>query len=148
MTTGSLGFGRPEYSRPAGIEQAGREFMQAVFAMKPGETGVAPNNSKSRVYVVRVLSQEPDDEKLQQQFIDSGYNQLVLMLAQSETMYTSVQWWRGIEDQYQVQWQRTAANARYGSDVKPEIHDAGESLVTRHWQVAAMFCFGGRIHFD
>jgi hypothetical protein len=106
MTTGSIGFGRPEYSRPAGIELAGRDFMQAVFAMQPGETGVAPNNAHRIVYVVRVISQEPDDEKLQQQFLESGYNQLVMMVAQSETMYTSAQWWQGIEEKYQVKWQR------------------------------------------
>jgi hypothetical protein len=109
MTTGSLGFGsfgRPEFSRPAGIELAGREFMQAVFALQLGEVGVAPNQAHRQVYVVRVLSQEPDDEKLRQQFLDSGYNNLVVNLAEGEAMDTSFLWWRGIKEQYQVKWQR------------------------------------------
>ena len=38
--------------------------MRAVFALKPGENGVAPNQAHSKVYVVRAISQEPDDERL------------------------------------------------------------------------------------
>ena len=62
MTTGGFGMGQPELSQVAGIELAGREFMQAVFALRPSESGVAPNQSHAKVYVVRAIKQEPDDE--------------------------------------------------------------------------------------
>ena len=52
------------------------------------------------------ISQEPDDERLRSQFLESGYNNLVLMLAQGEALHTSVEWYRGIADQYKVKWLR------------------------------------------
>jgi len=106
MTPGGFGFGQPELSTVPGVELAGREFMQSVFALKEGESGTAPNQAHSKVYVVRVLKQDPDDERLRAQFLESGYNNLVLMLAQGEALHTSVEWYRGIADQYQVKWQR------------------------------------------
>ena len=59
-----------------------------------------------KVYVVRVLAQEPDDQKLRTQFLESGYNELVVMLGRNEAWRTSVECIRGIEDQYHVKWQR------------------------------------------
>ena len=104
--------GQPEFSTVENIELAGREFMQGVFALKPGETGVAPNQPHSRVYVIRVISQEPDDARLQALFAESGANQQILMLAGGERQYTFMQSLRGIEDQYQVKWQRPPNDGR------------------------------------
>ena len=80
--------------------------MQGVFSLQPGQSGVAPNQAHSTVYVVRVLQQDPDDEKLRTQFLESGYNELVVMLGRNEAWTTSVGVIRGIEDQYHVKWQR------------------------------------------
>jgi len=112
MSTGSLGFGQPELSRVPGIDLAGQDFMQAVFSQKVNGAGAAPNQPHTRVYVVRVLSEQPDEERLRSQFLDSGYNQFVIMLAQSEALQTSVEWYRGIEKQYQVKWQRPPDEGR------------------------------------
>jgi hypothetical protein len=106
MTPGSFGMGGPELSPVQGIELAGQEFMQGVFSLLPGQSGVAPNQAHSKVYVVRVLQQDPDDEKLRTQFLESGYNELVVMLGRNEAWRTSVECIRGIEDQYHVKWQR------------------------------------------
>jgi hypothetical protein len=106
MTTGGFGFQRPELSAVLGIELPGHEFMEAVFALKPSETGVAPDQAHSKVYVVRVINQEPDDERLRAQFLESGYNNMILMLAQSEALQTSIEWYRGIAEQYKVEWIR------------------------------------------
>jgi hypothetical protein len=106
MTAGSFGMSGPELSPVAGIDLAGQEFMQGVFALQPGQSGAAPNQAHSRVYVVRVLAQDPDDEKLRTQFLESGYNELVVMLGRNEAWRTSVESIRGIEDQYHVKWQR------------------------------------------
>lgn len=112
MSPGGFGFGQPELSQVPGIELAGREFMQAVFALKSGDTGAAPNEAHSKVFVVHIVSQDPDDERLRQQFLESGYNQLVLMLAQREALSTSVEWYRGVAQRYQVKWQRPPQDER------------------------------------
>jgi hypothetical protein len=106
MTPGSFGMSGPEMSPVPGIELAGQDFMQGVFSLVPGQCGVAPNQAHSVVYLVRVNSQEPDEEKLKSQFLESGYNQLVIMLAQRESLFTSVEWYRGVAREYQVKWQR------------------------------------------
>jgi parvulin-like peptidyl-prolyl isomerase len=106
MTTPHFGFGMPELSPVPGIELAGQQFMQAVFALQPGQTGLAPNQSHTKVYVVRVLGQEPDEETLRQRFLESGYNNFVLMLAQLEARQAAIGWYRGLEDRYQVKWVR------------------------------------------
>src|SRR5262249_51673742 len=112
MSAGGFGMGQPEYSTVQGIELTGRDFMQGVFALKPNETGTAPNQPHSRVSVVRIKSQEPDDARLQQQFAEMGYNQLVLMLASGERQYAWAKSLRNIEDQYRVTWQRPPRNER------------------------------------
>jgi hypothetical protein len=106
MTTGGFGFGQPELSTVPGIELSGWEFMESVFALKPGETGAAPNQSHRKVYVVRVISQEPDEERLRTHFLESGYNNMVLMLAQMETFRTQNEWYRGLAESYEVKWER------------------------------------------
>ena len=106
MTTPHFGFGMPELSPVPGIELAGQEFMQSVFALQPGQAGLAPNQPRTKVYVVRVLGQEPDEETLRQRFLESGYNNFVLMLAQLEARQAAVNWYRGLEQQYQVKWLR------------------------------------------
>ncbi len=106
MSTGGFGFQQPEMSAVEGVELPGREFMEGVFALQPGETGVAPDQAHSKVYVVRVNTQEPDEERLKAQFLESGYNNMVVMLAQGEALRTSIDWYRGIADQYRVKWQR------------------------------------------
>ncbi len=112
MSTGGFGFGQPELSQVTGIDLAGREFMQSVFSLRPGETGAAPNQSHAKVYVVRVISQDPEEDRLREQFLESGYNQMVLMLAQGEALQTSVDWYRGVADDYRVKWERPPADDR------------------------------------
>jgi hypothetical protein len=108
MTSGSvaMGFGEPELSAVPGIELAGRDFMQGVFALKPGEAGIAPNQSHSRIYVVRVIGEDPTDEVLRQQFLDTGLNFQVVGVARREMMQITIDWYREIEKRYQVTWLR------------------------------------------
>ena len=82
------------------------------FCPKPEDTGAAPNQAHSKAYVVSVTKQDPDDERLRMQFLESGYNNMVLMLAQGEALNTSVRWYRGIAEQYQVKWQRPPQDER------------------------------------
>jgi hypothetical protein len=116
LTTSSLpfGFGMPEPSRVNGIDLSGREFMQAVFALELGEMGVAPNDAHSKVYLVKVLSQEPDEQNLRNQFLESGSTPQVAMVAREDMSQTFMDMYRGLEDRYQVKWQRPPFNQRRG----------------------------------
>jgi hypothetical protein len=108
MTTGSMamGFGEPELGNVAGVDLAGQEFMQAVYALKAGETGVAPNQAHTKVYVVRLVGHDPSEEVLRQRFLDAGLNFQVLSIAQRERMQTTYDWYRDIEERYEVTWHR------------------------------------------
>jgi len=46
----------PSYSKVPGVEWAGREFMQTVFGMNPGNVAVAMNHPQTIAYVIRVES--------------------------------------------------------------------------------------------
>ena len=108
MTTGSLamGFGEPGISRVPNIDYAGNEFMKVVFGLKADETGATPNEPHTQVYVVRLVGQEPSDEILRQQFLDTGLNFQVLGVAQRERQRINIEWYRELEKQYQLTWQR------------------------------------------
>src|SRR5262249_7365695 len=95
MTTGSLGFGfgEPSLGRVPGVESAGNDSMNPVFGRRRGQAGVAPNETHACVYVVRFLSQEPSDEILRQQFLDSGLNFQVLGIAQRDRQQFIFDWY-------------------------------------------------------
>ena len=101
----AFGFGQPSPSQVEGIEQAGDAFMRAVFALSPGEAGVAPNNSHSRVYVVRVIAQSPSDDLLREQFLDSGFDGIGA-IANREVFDVFVQWFDDLETRMNLKWQR------------------------------------------
>jgi hypothetical protein len=108
LTTGSLAFGSgmPSLSTVPGIDLAGTEFMEGVFRLKPGEAGVAPNRSHRTVYVVRVVSQEPTDDVLREQFLESGLNMQVRMVARNELMRTSFEMFDGLDKEMELVWER------------------------------------------
>ena len=108
MTTGSLAFGSgaPSLSTVPGIDLAGMEFMEAVFSLQPGQTGVAPNQSHRTLYVVRVVSQDPPDDVLKEQFLESGLNMQVRMVARSELMGTSYELFDGLDKEMGLVWER------------------------------------------
>ncbi|HEY2827973.1 MAG TPA: hypothetical protein VGJ04_10265, partial [Pirellulales bacterium] len=61
--------GQPELTQVSGVEQAGNEFMKAVFALRPGEIGVGVNEPQTVYYVVQVESEEPPIDDLRQEFM-------------------------------------------------------------------------------
>jgi hypothetical protein len=108
LTTGSLAFGSgaPSLSTPSDIELAGTDFMEAVFSLKPGEAGIAPNQSHRKIYVVKVMSQEPGDDVLKEQFLETGLNMPVMNIAQREMMRTSIDLFEGLDKEMQLVWVR------------------------------------------
>ncbi|MCU0876391.1 MAG: hypothetical protein MUF06_01180 [Pirellulaceae bacterium] len=114
LSAGSLTFGanEPTLSTVPEIELAGQEFMRGVFSLSPGETGTAPNQPETRVYVVRVVSQAPDDNILRQMFVDSGMNFQLMSVAQRETFETAFKWYEGLEREMNLVWERPADSSR------------------------------------
>jgi hypothetical protein len=62
-------FGAPHLTDVSAVQQAGNDFMKAVFALQPGETGVAYNEPQTVYYVAQVESQEPPLDELRQDFM-------------------------------------------------------------------------------
>jgi hypothetical protein len=114
LTTGSLAFGfnQPSLSAVPGIDFAGQDFMEGVFRLHPGEAGIAPNQPHSTVWVVRVLSQEPGDEILRQQFLDTGMNFQVLSIARGELFEVSREWFEQLEKDMDLAWHRPPVSPR------------------------------------
>ena len=108
LTRGSLpmGSGAPMLNAVEGVEFPSHEFMRAVFALKPGEVGVAANAPHTVVYVVRIVAESPDEETRRQRFVDGGLTGEMNFLARVELQTFFNQWYRDVEQEMQVQWNR------------------------------------------
>ncbi len=109
LSTGSLAFGSniPTISSVENIESPGVEFMRAMFALGVGEIGVAVNHPQSVVYVVRVLSESPTLEARRQEFLESHLNFQTYHVAMSEAEQVFADWYRDLEKEYGVKWNRS-----------------------------------------
>jgi hypothetical protein len=109
MTRGATptGFGAPTLSQVPGVEGAGHEFMESVFRLQPGQTGIAVNEPQDTVFVVRLLQQTPDEEKRREDFLRAGVTFDTFHMAFSDREQLVQDWYQDIERQYNVQWKRT-----------------------------------------
>ncbi|MEX2113510.1 MAG: hypothetical protein WD845_10005 [Pirellulales bacterium] len=98
-----------------GLEHIGNGFMEAVFALPAGTTGVAANEPQDTVYVVRVSEYEPELEQLRDQFAKER-PQTYMTVAQTDRyeMYTT--WVDNLEKEARIHWVRTPDLARNESD--------------------------------
>ncbi len=109
MTRGATptGMGSPTLSQVPGVEGAGPEFMRSVFRLQPGQTGVAVNEPRSVVFVVRLLDQMPDEDTRRQAFLRSGVTFDTMYMAYSERERLVQDWYEDLQRHYNVQWNRT-----------------------------------------
>jgi len=112
------GFSPPEISRIDGVNQPGEEFMRVAFeALKPGETGVAPNQALSDYYLIHVRQRDPAPSEdgdnlayraLQQQFLSEGrtsfLNPTYIVLAQVPQNDIENRWQQTFEKRYNIVW--------------------------------------------
>ena len=94
-------------SRVSGVEGAGHEFMESVFRLQPGEAGVAVNEPRDTVFVVRLLNQTPNEDERRQNFLRSGVTFDTFHMAYSERQQLVQDWYEEIQRQYNIQWKRT-----------------------------------------
>lgn len=98
----------PTLAQPDGLSMPGEEFMKAVFALEPGQTAVAFNEPRTVCYAIRLVSYEPDQEKLREQFVDPGFDQRrIAALARQQEGDAIGRWIEDIERRYALQWKRT-----------------------------------------
>ena len=90
------------------ISGAGDDFMRAVFDLKPGLVGVAVNQPESFVYVVRVDSEEPNDEVRRDEFFKSGMTMEVLELVRGDQQMIYTDWISSLVKENQISWKREA----------------------------------------
>ncbi|HPM81535.1 MAG TPA: hypothetical protein PLF81_12595, partial [Candidatus Anammoximicrobium sp.] len=108
LTRGAMpmGSGAPMLNVVEGVEHAGQDFMQAVFALRPGEVGVAVNTPQTVAYVVRLISESPPEEQRRTQFVEGGLTGDMGFLARVELQGFLNQWHRDLEKEMQVKWHR------------------------------------------
>jgi hypothetical protein len=119
LTFGSLPYwsqqGPPRYSEVKGINGAGGDFMQAVFALKAGEVGPAMNQPKSVVYVVRVGEYTPSDTFLWDMFVSEDYGHYALAAWYDQTAAVRV-WREGLKSEAGMHWEREPTKGHMGPE--------------------------------
>jgi hypothetical protein len=98
----------PKLSKIDEVDDAGPEFMQKVFSLKPGEVGVAMNHPKTMVYVVQVRSLDTNPRLMVDTFVADLSSQKsrseANMAAQLEMLELSRRLFEQIDKDYHVQW--------------------------------------------
>ena len=108
LTRGTAPFGSPPMlSQPEGLQMPGEEFMEAVFALEPGQTTVAFNEPKTVCYCVRLVALEPDEDTLRSRFIDDGTDaRRLAAIANREAGQVLGRWLEDVEARNAVDWKR------------------------------------------
>lgn len=113
---GFLAFGgQPRLSQPNGIPMAGKEFMDAVFALKPGEAGVAVDQPHNVVYAVHVLADEPSLEIRREMFLNAlqrGMMSDLMGFAGMEKQMEMQSLFDDLEKHFNVKWTRAVNSGR------------------------------------
>ena len=119
MSTGfnPASFGAPALSHVDGVEKIGTAFMQDVFKLKPGDVGVANNEPKTFIYLVRVASESTVESQaketlLRQRFLQSGISSEIGYIAEVESFELRRKWQEDLEAEMGVEWLRPPVNDR------------------------------------
>ena len=105
----------PMLSNVKGVEAGGVEFMRDVFRLRPGETGLAWNQPKTAVYVVRLVQYTPPDSDLWTRFLNTPA-EAYLGVARYDWSAMFQTWKDDLETQAGLKWHRAAAKERGGEE--------------------------------
>ncbi len=111
MSRGAVPFGggRPTLSPVTGVELAGDDFMKSVFSTTLGKASVAPDQSKTIAYVVKVLTEEPELKIRREQFAGmlrgQGRSELLFMTMASHMPFYQEQR-DAMEKEMEIKWLR------------------------------------------
>jgi hypothetical protein len=113
LSRGDAFGGPPVVSQPEGLSMPGEEFMEAVFALEPGETAVAFNEPRTVCYVIRLVGYEPDDATLRERFLDPATDpRRIAMIAQRDEERTLEAWMGEVERRQGLTWKRPPRRMR------------------------------------
>jgi hypothetical protein len=108
----------PRISEIEGVEAPGAEFMAAVFALSPGQVGVAMNHPKTAAYVVQVDDYTPADSVLWARFLSDDYSKYQAV-SNSDRSAQFEAWLHNIRTDAGFQWvrqpDRNEAGRGYGA---------------------------------
>jgi hypothetical protein len=97
----------PRLSEVDGVDQAGPDFMRAVFGLPAGGVGVAFNQPQDIVYVVRAIEFEPSEEQLRDEFArENPMRYLSAAREDQRAIYRS--WIEDLKTDADVRWLRQA----------------------------------------
>jgi hypothetical protein len=113
LSRGDAFGGPPIVSQPEGLSMPGEAFMEAVFALEPGQTAVAFNEPRTVCYVMRLVAYEPDDATLRERFLDPATDQRrIAMIAQRDEERTLEAWMGEVERRQGLSWKRPPRRMR------------------------------------
>ena len=104
----------PRLTSIPGIEYAGQDFMESVFALDVNQNqyGTAVDQPQKNVYAVMVTSVDTQEDELRTQFVRSfasnPANETVYLVRQDVQQYVR-DWYLSIEDDLGVEWKRDPA---------------------------------------
>ncbi|MEX2560812.1 MAG: SurA N-terminal domain-containing protein [Pirellulales bacterium] len=108
LTTTSAGVDSraiPQISEVEGVEDAGEDFMRAVFRLQVGKVGSAMNQPQTVVYVIRVEKLDPPLSTLRQLFIAYPFS-LYQTAALAERQQLIQAWLEQIRREAALEWVR------------------------------------------
>lgn len=94
-----------EETQQDAVQMPGDELMREVFSLTKGETGVAMNQPKTLVYILRVTDINPAPEVLWRLFLAEDYSNYRLVAAGDQAQ-TRQAWQNGIKSAVGFKWER------------------------------------------
>ncbi|MGQ9914369.1 MAG: hypothetical protein ACUVQQ_08505 [Thermogutta sp.] len=92
------------------VDHPGNEFMAAVFALQPDQVGVAWNQPRSKVYLVRVIEMQPPAAQLYDAFVRQN-QQTYMSVSWYDRIEAYSRWSRNLEERAGLRWNRAPARA-------------------------------------
>ncbi|NUQ62547.1 MAG: hypothetical protein HUU20_08665 [Pirellulales bacterium] len=92
----------PQISEVQGVHIPGPEFMQTVFALQPGEIGVAMNRPEAEVYLVRAVEFNPLPDVLWTLFLEDPLSRYMAAAADQRDLWGN--WMEEIRESAGFQW--------------------------------------------
>ena len=91
---------------PETVPYAGSDFMRAALNLPPGGIGIAWNQPKTVVYILRMVEKSPTDDVLRHQFLDFANPQELNLVANAERQEAYRQWMKSLEESVGLEWRQ------------------------------------------
>ncbi len=93
-----------EAPEPETVPYVGSDFMRAAMNLAPGGIGIAWNQPKTVVYVLRMVEKSPADDVLRHQFLSFADPRELNLVANAERREAYRQWMKSLEKSVGLEW--------------------------------------------